>query len=626
MINQMPWTAPPTGEPFPDPFMRTSPIVATTITMANLWVQHVVSRNGTYRAALRRVVSYFANNGLQIGDADTGQEERDKALKFFNDVLKISQTLNRVGMNFMTYGNVFTSVVMPFRRYLICPHCHASHPLATVYRGKNFNFKWQNYEFHATCVSKNVDGSQCGYRGPWIRDDRRSLDDEAISIKFWPPNEIHIDYEETTDHRRYSWKIPEHYRRSIREGRLSHLERANWEIIECVRDNEDLEFAPKALFHLYEDPLAGFNTGGWGISPVLANFEQARYLQILKYANEAIAKDSVTPLRIISPAPRSGGNGTDGDPLFNTNLGGFMGKVRKMLRDRRFNPTEWYTIASPVQAQTIGGDAKNLAPTEMIDQALATLLNDIGVPAEFFKGTLAAETAKLTLRVFEGNWAYLVVGLNRFLQETYDWIAAVRAWEPLYVCLSKPTYVDDIQDQTARMQLMMGGKVSETDGLKPLGLEPRDQQKKILDEQRDRQEMQAKVQKEMQQAASMEQLAVPPQAAIAGGPQQAGAGGAAGPQDPAAAAAQGMQGAAITPSNMPKTPAEMLQQAQIKAQEFMQMTDSQRFTALRQLEEQDETLHGLVKEQMDKMRRSASSQGRQMVLQQQFGQGGAPQQ
>lgn len=587
----------------------------TTIQAVNLWSQYVISRNGTYRAALKRVVSYFVTE-VSVGDSETGKDEKDKASKFLNDVLHIRRVLFRVGFNYLTYGNVFLSVVLPFRRYLVCPKCASAHPLSKIYSVDAYQFHWQSFEFHAVCQGKK-DGKPCQYRGAWDRDDRRSNQDDDVRIKIWPPNEIEIDHEELSDNRKYCWKIPEYYRRKIREGRLHHLERVPWEVVEAIRDNMDLEFAQDSIYHFYEDTLAGHMTGGWGMSPVLANFDQASYVQTLINANRSIARTSVNPLRILSPTPTRGGGGAgELDPIFNVSLGGFMAQARSIIRRHQLDPDAWYTLAYPLQAQVIGGDAKNFAPTEMLDQGISQFLNDVGVPAEFYRGTMAAETAKLTLRVFEGIWRPLVDGLNGCIQWVYDRVAADRVWEPLYVRLTAPSVIDDMQDQMAKLQLMTSKVISETDGLKPLGLDRDEQKRKILEEERFDQEMTARLQKEMDQAAGMEQISTQAQQ-----PQQPDQGGQGGPGGQASAAASGMQTATPNTPNAPKTPAEMMQQAEIKADEMLQMSDSQRFSALRQLEEADSAMHGLVKEMLAKKRRAAQSQGGQQVLQQQYGAG-----
>ena len=389
---------------FPDPFADyASTVMPENMYDAHRWCEYIMNNNGVYKTAVKRVLSYFITE-VDVGDDDTGDDEKKKYDEFLNDVLKIKKVLFDVGMNYITYGNAFVSLVVPFRRYLYCPHCYAEHPLRVVVTHAPFQFRWAGYEFQARCQGKTADGTPCGYRGAWKHVDRRSTDESEIKVKIWSPKEIDIKYDELSGTREYIWKIPEAYKRKVREGHLHYLEHANWEVIECIRQGKNLEFGPDVLYHMFEEPLAGHNTGGWGISTILANFRQAWYVQVLHRYNEAIAMDYVMPFRVITPDNGRTSNGEAADPVLGIGMGGFMGRVRAMLRKRRQNPTEWFTLPHPIKYQVLGGEAKQLAPYELMDQGVSLLLNNIGVPAEMYKGSLTAQAAAaLTSRGFAVN-------------------------------------------------------------------------------------------------------------------------------------------------------------------------------------------------------------------------------
>lgn len=622
------------NEVFPDPFMDyASTVMPDNMYDSHRWCEYIMNNNGVYKSAIKRVLAYFITQ-VQVGDDDTGDDEKTKYEEFLDSVLQVKKILFSTGLDYVTYGNAFVSLIVPFKRYLYCPNCHAEHPLSVVMKYQPFKFRWENFQFKAHCQGKKADGTRCGHTGVWKHVDRRTTDENDIKVKRWSPKEIEIKYDEFSGHREYIWKIPETYKRKVREGHRHYLEHANWEVIECIQQGRNLEFAPDALYHMYEESLAGHDTGGWGISPILANFRQAWYVQVLHRYNEAIAMDYVIPFRVITPDNGRTSNGEASDPVLGINMGGFMGRVRNMLRARRRNPTEWFTLPHPIKYQVLGGEAKQLAPFDLMDQGVSLLLNNIGVPAEMYKGSLTAQSAAPALRLFESQWTWLVHAFNTLLCKLCEQIAAALGWEPVKARLVSPTIIDDIQDQMAKLQLMMGKQISQSTGLEALGLKFKDEQRRILEEERYVQEQQAKLQKEMDQAASMEQLAPPgppgggqPPVDPATGqpmdPAAAAQGGAgAPPAGPAGAAAQGVQSAMPTMPNAKVTPQELLQKAQAEAQRLLGLPEGQRQSEMTKLKEQDQTLHALVKQLIQDMRQQAQTEGGNQLLQQQFG-GGA---
>jgi hypothetical protein len=262
----------------------------------------------------------------------------------------------------MVYGNDFSSVLVPFKRYLSCggEGCGLELPLKNVYKQPEFRFKWSNFEFHAHCP-------RCNYQGKWQHIDRRLGELGPVKIKHWSPHEIDIIYDPGTEETAYVWKIPEDYRKLIREGHLFHLERANWEIIQCVKNNTHLMFDKDVIYHMKESTLAGIRNRGWGISRMLSNFRQAWYVQVLHRYNEAIALDYVIPFRLVTPAPGPGSGDSARDSLLNMNMGGYTQQIQRMISERRRDPASWHTLPFPVQYQALGGEASQLAPRELLD-------------------------------------------------------------------------------------------------------------------------------------------------------------------------------------------------------------------------------------------------------------------
>jgi hypothetical protein len=614
----------PSSESFPDPFMDMASLaMPETIQYALRWCEYIFMANGTYRQASDRVLSYFITD-VEISDA--GDDEREKWKTFLEETLDIRNMLHIVGLDAMCYGNSFTSVLPAFKRYLSCPtkNCGFEAPLRKIFNEPVFAFKWLDYEFHVHCP-------KCKNSGKWRHIDRRMGDNGGFRIKRWNPHEIELLWDPFTDETAYIWKIPEDYRKMIREGHLYHLERANWEVVQACKHNNYLLFDKDVVYHMREDALSGVRNRGWGISRVLSNFRQAWYVQVLHRYNEAIALDYVIPFRLITPAP--GDKSTGADPILNQDLGGFMGQVMNMIRRRRRDPASWHALPFPVQYQALGGDATQLAPRELMDQGMDTLLNSIGIPAELYKGSLTVQAATPALRLFESSWSSLPHNFNGFLRFIVKQVSQLLNWEKIGAKMKRVTHADDMQRHTAALQLMMGGQISQSTGLGSIGMDFRDEVQRMMSDQRYQAEQQSKLQEEMEQSSQMAQMAAP--APQGGGPMGPGgappgggggappAGGGGGGAPPPGGAAMDVASQLPTGPNQQTTPEELLSRAQYVASQIMGMPESQKDSELIKLKKVDPTLHALVRSQMNDMRQQAKTQGGAQMIAQQFGKQGS---
>ena len=72
------------------------------------WCGHLWNRNSTYAAAAARVASYFVTK-VEILDCED-DEERKRYTKFMDQTLRLPSVATAIGLDFMTYGNSFTSL------------------------------------------------------------------------------------------------------------------------------------------------------------------------------------------------------------------------------------------------------------------------------------------------------------------------------------------------------------------------------------------------------------------------------------------------------------------------------------------------------------------------------------
>lgn len=595
---------------FFDPFQdMASQALPRTIADALRWSTRVYVAAPDFREALRRVVAHFLTE-LEIdvppgASKEVGADERRKYKETLEAPgLDLYGKLGEVGDNYLHTGICALSVMVPIRRYLRCPKKGCAHevPFKTFAEQKAYNFSWVNYEFHGTCP-------QCGYRGRWRRRDRELTGEENLWIKIWNPLELEIIDNPVGKTKQYYWQPPERLKGAIRRGIPMALEETPWPVIQAIRDNGKILFNDKHLLVATDPAIATIDLCGWGLSKSLLNFRQIWNYQILNRSIEEIASDFILPFRVLTPAARQGAgqSGPVQDPIFATDMAFSTGMVADMVREHRMDPTAISILPFPVEPQTIGGEAANLVPHELLEFSQTNMLNAAGVPAELYRGTLAAQSMPGTLRLFEKHWSHLAALLNRVVAFIADRFARLLSWEAVRVRLRPPQTVDDIQKMLAKLQWYPQNLMSGHTAMSLLGENWEREQRQMLDEQQFVAELQRKLQEreaKRQQWGAMSQ------------PQQPGAAPGGDPNAAAAPSALGGGGGGGQTQQGGGQPDDLLAQADQIAQELLPMQESERRSYLSDLRRQNQALHHLVRARMEEQRDRLGSQGREQQIQQ----------
>lgn len=619
------------------------------------WSQFIVSTSGPYHSALKRVVAYCITD-IEIveaanasGDA-VGKEVKQNYEKLFSDeYMRMKTQALAVGVDLLTYGNSFVSVFTKFTRYLLCQGhtadgrpCSYSAPLKTILeQADRFQFSFTGFEFQATCP-------HCGCTTSWKVKDQHSRSMEDMYVHRWDPTELDILYDPFTKQPIIEWRIPSDYSEMVKRGMEHVLETVPLEILDAIKQGSRFTFNRDMILHLKREAMAGIKSRGWGIPDTFANFRQAWLYQVCNHHTETTAMEALAPLRIISP-PSSGGNG---DPIYkNINMGSFTRAAKNAINTKRRDPSAWFVFPCPVQYQAVGGDASQFIPRDLLDYSLDTLLTSAGVPVELYKGSLTLQAAPVALRLFRSYWQSLVAAFNTFLNFTARRASEILGWEPVQAKFADVELFDDINKQVQTLQLMSSGMVSQTTGLAAVGIDKKEEVRRIAEEQRDEAEQQDRMQKEMETARQFGDMVGGGTLGILGQIQQqqqaaAQGGGGASPMgmpgqgmpfpgaQMAGATVPGANGqgmASLLPgmdpisqmiAQMTTQPTDSIQDVYAKAQTLaQQMLMGNTASNLRKLQKQDPQMHGIVKGLVDQMRSNARSEGGQMLLQQ-YGAGG----
>lgn len=576
---------------FPDPFLDMASL-AMPRSLKNVldMCEGIWLKNGTYRMAASRIVRYFIT---KVEFEDMAEEQRATLSAFMHNRLKVISELSLLGDDFLAYGNSFSSIVLPFRRFLICKGCQVERPIKNI---ESWSFR--DFAFNAYCP-------KCRKNMPHGHLDRRSTEEDKICVKRWNPHELLINEHTWTKDCEYFWRIPADIANDINKGIPFIVEHMPWEVIESVRKQQLFKFNPGVIYHMKEETLSGISARGWGVSRLLSNFAQAWYTQVLKRYNEALALDYVIPFRVLTPATRS----KEGDPLLNMNVSNFAANVQRMLKQHRRDPASWHTLPFPLEYQALGGEAKDLTTPELLDQGMDELLNSIGIPAQLYRGDLELQVMPTALRLFEATWPQLVAQYNGWLEWAVEIICTAMSWDkPEKIALQPVTMADDIEKRAMWMQLASSNLISKRTAFSPWGLDAADEQKRVFQEQKLYDEQALEYQEDQEQKAMTEQV-------MQGG---AGMGMASGGGVPAPGGMGGGGGGVVGTSGGPvtaATPQDLMAEADAMAQQLLQMPYEARRKEMINVKNTNPTLHAMLKQRLEDLRSEASSVGQQAVLQ-----------
>ena len=523
------------------------------------WSNHFLFRFGFYRAVLFRVASYFVTS-LSIECEDS--EAKKKYEETFED-LHWKNTLTIGGLNLLAYGNLFTTINQGFTRFIGCPNCKKISSLDKI----------DDYEFtpQAQFIYKCPG---CGIKGVHEIIDKPSKDVNKVHVKFWNAREVICRTEETTGDVEYFWRIPAEYKKSILTPNNKFYSKKTPKVMyDAVLQDKLLAFNDKNFLHLQVPTPNGIKLDGKSVPFCIYLFDDFFMLQVLRRFNEAICFEDIAPFRVISMSPDQN---AQANPILMQGGGNWKAAVEQMLKDHRRDPGSHHTFPFPLQYQQLGGDGKNLAPTELIQQAIGNILNALYVPQELYTMTLQAQAVGPALRLFENSWAILIDAYNNLLNHWGEVIGKIKGLPKAKISLIPTTLSDDMERKSVIGQLVSANAIARSELLSLYGLDYKDQLRKKKQEEREQKEIddEEKIKDQLQQAGE------------SGG------------------------------SNGPSSPSDVLSQADEIAQQLFPMEGAERRTELQKLKAQDQTLYGAVKQKLDELTSGAKSQGVQQSKQQ----------
>lgn len=579
------------GTHFPDPhYDHMSALMPRSIQDALRWAESSWVYNPTYKQGCQRITRFFLT---QIEYLDVSDGEKENWQDFHDNSLKIFRALEEIGDDWQCYNNSFSSLFLPFRRYLRCPRCGYAADITT------WNYRFQYPTFAGKCEARNSMGQPCGYTGTLGRIERPSKDDKKIRVIRWSPHFMRVVMNSFSHEFRYFYKIPENTRQSVLAGDRFMLEHTPWDFVRCIFEGRDFEFEQGKLFHGKTGTISGLPVFGWGVPHVIFALRNIYHLQVLRRHDEAIALDYIIPLRVITPAVRAARQNMD--PLKHIGMAKFVAQTEWMLAKRRRDPATWNVLPFPIEYAAYGGEGRDMLPADMKQFSMKELLNGMGIPVEFYEMSLTVQGAPMMLRLMMNLWKAWPDLINDWLAWSTDIIGDFQSWDKCRMRIKPSTHADDIERRQLELQLAAAQRISMGTALSPLGMDYKDEVRKRMEETKMEAEEQRRLQEDLNNQQSQGMLSGSPSTGgLMGGTGGGGGGGGGGMASMAGA-----------------SPDDLKQQAQQLASTLVQMpSHQQRRQMLSQIRSGSETLHALVKAEMTKIRTQASAAGREQLTQQ----------
>jgi hypothetical protein len=558
---------------FPNPFCDiASMYMPTNLTDSFWWMEYLIQTQAPFMSVINRVVSYFLT---EINVEGASDDVIDKYEEVLEKKLHATAILQEIGKDYFCYGNSFISLYLPFDRYLACPHCGAQAHIQAV----SYKFEAKDCTFHGEC-------KKCGEEVEFEIVDRpyKNKGDKVKVIR-WNPKRMHIVVNPVSGRTKYMYDLEEELVRHVQDGDRFFLEDTPLEILKtaCGSGNKReaskhrFMFDDNAIFHMRDATLAGLPVHGWGIPPLLPYFKLAYYIQLMRRYDEAIAMDFIVPFRILYPEGQAPGQ----DALTMVSMQSFAAAMQEMARKKRLNMTSLEVSPFPIGYQLLGGEAKQLAPKESIQEAWTELLASLGIPQDLFAGSLTLQAAPVALRLFERQFNVLVDNFNSILDYMVDKLSVFFGWEEVDAALSPITLADDLEQKGMQLQAAAGMDVSKSTAYRALGIDYIGEQRRMIEEQKKVQQLQTEAMLDQQAETENGEGNAP------------GAG-----------------------NNPATTPGDMYSAAQDMTQQLLGMTHIQRRQYLAKVKQTNPTMHALLLQMLQEARQGMASQGREMIMQQ----------
>jgi hypothetical protein len=288
------------------------------------------------------------------------------------------------------------------------------------------------------------------------------------------PSRMVVDYNPATQEKKYKWQVPAKIAEIVKKKLpVDEYDKIPDIIKEAVRKNQAIVLNSNNVYHFARATDSMGDNSVWG-TPVIANvLKLLMYRNILRQAQEAIAREHIVPMRVYYI------NKTDTyDPNidFNAVAANFAGEINKAIRD----PNHKVVSPVPINMLSVGGEGRSLMLTPEIEQVQGEILAGMNIPREFIFGGVSYSGSSISLKILENQFITYRLLLKDFLQNFViknmararkEWINERDDDTLLTVKMQDLKMQDDVQQKQLVIQLNGAGKVTNDYMWKTIGID-----------------------------------------------------------------------------------------------------------------------------------------------------------
>lgn len=425
------------------------------------WARYISIQSPTTSEVIRKLATYPITDFI----VDTEQPSVKKRYEEVFASFKLKEILQDIGFEFFTIGNVFASIYFPIHRECVCPSCNTSWNLR-----KTPWIKFKQYKFTGTCP-------QCNYTGAFPHKDTKSTDINDMNLIKWTPEHITVNHNPITGESEYFYTIPNTIKSKIQRGDRIFVDTLPWAFIEAVKNNQDFKFDRGSLYHL-KNISSGGTVEGISVPPLLSLFSLVFYQATLRKANEAIALEYLSPLRVVFPQAQT----ANSDPVVSMSMRNFRGHMEDAFRRHKNDPNHLVIAPVPVGYSALGGDGKALLVSQEIAQAEETVLLSLGVSKELLSGQTNWESTSVGLRMMENTLFSYSSRIEEFIGWVMAKVSSYLMMERVKVTLVPFKLLDDDNFKQLLQALVSVGDVSKRTLFEEWGLDYHEERKRLQEE------------------------------------------------------------------------------------------------------------------------------------------------
>ena len=377
----------------------------------------------------------------------TSDEEKSRHKKVFEENIRLKGFLTQVSYDVWLYGNAFISVYEPIKRELECPHCGTKEDIGAA-----------RYKFNLAKMTFTHDCRHCRRKDVLSKvEDYKLKKADRIKLIRWDPKLIDIEHNRVTGESVYYYQIPRDDIAKVRAGNRTMINHMPMEILRAMQEKKTFRFTEGSLYHMMMPGPAGVQAQ-WGFPPITSAIKNFLFTSVLRKANEAIALEHITPMRIIHPAAASG----QGDPISTIPLDRWREEMERNIRLFRRDPLRIQFSPVPINVQELGGNGRALLTLGELQEAEKNIVLSMGVPMEFLSGGLGQTRGEITLRMIENQLQTHIENLNAVVQWVERKVANFMGWSTVAMRLADFKMIDDVENKQFKLQMWQQQLLSNT--------------------------------------------------------------------------------------------------------------------------------------------------------------------